>query len=156
MFDHKPILIVENDAYLALDMAMAVEELGGHVVGPAASVAEALTLLEAEPVAAAVLDCMLDDRDVVPVALLLAEQGVPFVLHTGTGLPLELAGMSSSVPVLMKPLQPKTVLAHLLYEMKVVGERSGSITPVPVSDRVLIDRSAPPYSPPNRIVETAC
>lgn len=45
MFSEAPVLIAEDNVYLALDLSMAVEEMQGRVVGPASSVAEALTLL---------------------------------------------------------------------------------------------------------------
>lgn len=45
MFSEAPVLIAEDNVYLALDLSMAVEEMQGRVVGPASSVAEALTPL---------------------------------------------------------------------------------------------------------------
>ena len=121
MFGEKPILIVEDDAYLALDLAMAVEQLEGRVVGPVATVAEALVVLEASQIAAAILDVELADRDVAPVIVLLAERGVPFVVHTGTGLPSHLAELHPNVPVVRKPSKPTIILDRLFNEMKIAG-----------------------------------
>lgn len=121
MFGEKPILIVEDDPYRALDLSIAVEDWEGRVVGPVATVAEALAVLESDQVAAAVLDVELADGDVAPVISVLAQRGVPFVVHTGTGLPSDLAELHPNVPVVMKPSKPASVLARLLKEMKVAG-----------------------------------
>jgi len=118
LFDQLPILIVEDELLIALALADAVEECAGTVVGPVATVAEALALMDTRSIAAAVLDAQLVDRDVTPVALRLFEQGVPFVIHTGTGLPVELAALLPNVPVAMKPLKAPIVVACLLNEMR--------------------------------------
>jgi len=70
------VLIVENEPFIALDLATAVEEARGKVIGPAGSVREALMLIERHLVQAAVLDVNLSDRDVTPIAELLIEGGV--------------------------------------------------------------------------------
>ena len=61
------VLIVENEPFIALDLATAVEEARGKVIGPAGSVREALMLIERHLVQAAVLDVNLSDRDVTPL-----------------------------------------------------------------------------------------
>ena len=63
MFSEAPILIAEDNLYLSLDLSSAVEELDGRVVGPASTVAEALTLLAQHEVAAAIIDFQLGNRD---------------------------------------------------------------------------------------------
>ena len=40
------VLIVEDEPFIALDLAFAVEEAGGIPLGPAPSVAQALKLIE--------------------------------------------------------------------------------------------------------------
>lgn len=112
-----PILIVEDEALIALDLAAAVEDLEGTVIGPVASVVEALAILQHQFVAGAVLDANLVDRDITPVAVLLAQHAVPFVVHTGTGLPSALRTSHPHLPVVMKPAQAATVLTQLLDEI---------------------------------------
>ncbi|MBS0504023.1 MAG: response regulator [Proteobacteria bacterium] len=124
MFDGKLVLIVEDEGLVAADLAFALEELGGRIVGPVATVAEALILLEEHAVAAAVLDGILADRDVTPVALLLVDRGVPFVIHTGTALPDELAALHPALTVLPKPQRADIVMACLLNEMRGAGSQS--------------------------------
>jgi len=114
MLDGLPILIAEDQAMVALDLAHVVEELGGRVVGPVASVAEAMKCIQEQPVAAAILDANLVDRDVTPLAIHLLDQGTPFVIYTGTGLPDELVKSYPAVPVVLKPTPAERVLRVLI------------------------------------------
>jgi CheY-like chemotaxis protein len=118
MFSEAPILIAEDNLYLSLDLSSAVEELGGRVIGPASSVAEALALLARYEIAAAIIDFQLADHDAIVLARQLRERGVPFVIHTALNLPPIMADLHPEVPVLMKPLQPQAVLTCLLDEMR--------------------------------------
>ena len=45
--DNTRVLIVEDEPFIALDLVQAVESAGGIVIGPAATVAQALTLVKA-------------------------------------------------------------------------------------------------------------
>jgi CheY-like chemotaxis protein len=81
---HCRVLVVEDEYFLAEDMARAVTELGAEIVGPVPDRAGALALLSSgEPIDAAVLDINLRGEPVFPVADALRERGVPFVLATG-------------------------------------------------------------------------
>ena len=115
------ILIVEDEAIIALNLAHAVEDVDGEVVGPVASVAEALALLETTPVNGAVLDANLVDGAVTPLALHLLDLGVPFVVHTGTGLPPDLAARPVDLPLVMKPAQATSVVATLMRKLDPPG-----------------------------------
>jgi CheY-like chemotaxis protein len=117
MLSDKSILIVEDNVYLALDLSQAVEELNGRVVGPVGAVAEALDLLENQQVAGAVLDSQLSDRDVTPVVRVLAAMDVPFIIHTATGLPPEVARFHPDTPLLVHPLHANAIITGLLDEM---------------------------------------
>jgi DNA-binding response OmpR family regulator len=108
------ILIVEDEELVALALALAAEDLGVSVVGPVARVADALTLIENGWIDGAIIDAQLVDRDITPVALRLAEQIVPFVVYTGTGLPEELAATHPDTPVMMKPTRVDCVLRSLI------------------------------------------
>lgn len=121
MFGAKPILIVEDEPFIALDLADAVAEWDGKVIGPFSTVREALDILDRQAIAAAILDARLADRDITPVALRLASAGIPFVVHTGTGLPPEVAERWPNVPVLMKPSAALSVVQRLWAEMQKVG-----------------------------------
>ena len=111
------ILIVEDEAIIALDLAHAVEDVDGEVVGPVASVADALALLDITPINGAVLDANLFDGVVTPLVLHLLDLGVPFVIHTGTGLPADLAGRLIDLPLVMKPAPATSVVATLMRKL---------------------------------------
>jgi len=117
MFDEQSILIVEGNAFLALDLSVAVEELDGIVIGPTSDVAQALQLLDCPDIAGAIIDCHISGQDVSPLTGLLAARRVPFVIHASSDLPEALCADHPGVPVLRKPLRPHTVLASLLLEM---------------------------------------
>jgi DNA-binding NtrC family response regulator len=114
MLDGLPILIAEDQALVALDLALVVERLGGLVVGPVASVAEAMKCVEEYPVAAAILDANLVDRDVTPLAIHLLGKGTPFVVYTGTGLPDDLVKSHPALPVVLKPTPAERVVTALI------------------------------------------
>ena len=80
------ILIVEDEALVAILVQDMLEELGFTVVGPAGTVDSALALLDGAPVDGAVLDCNLGHEKVWPVAELLRRRQVPFVFSTGYGV----------------------------------------------------------------------
>jgi len=112
-----PILIVEDEAVIAMCLAEMIADLGGCVVGPVGKVSDALALIEEAPIAAAILDANLLDRDVTPVALALTERALPFIIHSGTGLPDELAQRYPDLPLVLKPAHSMAVLAALLHRV---------------------------------------
>jgi DNA-binding response OmpR family regulator len=77
------VLVVEDEFFLADDMAAALRALGAEVVGPAPTRDMAMSLLAAERVDAAVLDMNLRGEMIFPVADALRARGVPFVFATG-------------------------------------------------------------------------
>ena len=119
MFAQNSILIAEDEPITAMELATQIEALDGRVVGPATTVAEALAILNRQqrPIVAAILDANLADRDVTPVALLLARRRIPFVIHSGTGIPGELARALPALRLVRKPALAHAVVAHLLATM---------------------------------------
>lgn len=116
MFGAKPVLIVEDEFIIAMELADAVAECEGTVVGPFATVSEALAVLDRVIIAAAILDARLIDRDISPIALRLAKEGIPLVVHSGTGLPPAVAAQWPDLPVFLKPGAAKDVVQRLLVE----------------------------------------
>lgn len=121
MFEDKPVLIVEDNAFLAVDLSEAIEELDGRVVGPTDRIAEALDLLDSEEIAAAIVNGHLADLDVFLLTSRLTQLGVPFVIQAESELPETIGFLHPEVPVLRKPIHPHTVLACLLNEMRKNG-----------------------------------
>jgi DNA-binding NtrC family response regulator len=118
MFRGQPILIVEDEPLIAMDLADAIEGMDGEVVGPLASVANALEHLDRQTVSAAILDSQLIDSDITPVALRLLLAKIPFVIYSGTGLPLKLEAQFHDIPLIMKPTTAQTVALRLLIEIE--------------------------------------
>ena len=87
MLNHLSVLVAEDEPSIALDLALAVEDAGGKVVGPAASGEEALALLATGSVGAAILDVNLVDGDCSAVMEVLVGLDIPFIIHTAVGLP---------------------------------------------------------------------
>jgi DNA-binding LytR/AlgR family response regulator len=90
------LLVVEDEYLIAVDLAASLELLGAEVIGPAASVQEALSFVETDGsrLDGAVLDINLRNERVYPVADSLMARGVPFVFTTGydaTALPISYA-----------------------------------------------------------------
>ena len=81
---NRRVLVVEDEYYIADDLAQALKRLGAEVVGPVPDREAALALLTSgERIDLAVLDINLRDQMVYPVADLLRERKVPFAFATG-------------------------------------------------------------------------
>lgn len=74
------VLIVEDEALIALDIEMIVEDHGYGVLGPVSSVDKALKLLESHRPDVGLLDVNLNGETITPVARRLRDLNVPFVL----------------------------------------------------------------------------
>src|SRR5690606_23440639 len=112
MLDGKRILIVEDEAIRALDLADAAAESGAMVVGPCTRLAAALLSAE-QGVDGAVLDVDLAGEAVFPLADRLALAAVPFVFQTGRADQAELVRRYAGAPVCIKPVAAEEVLEAL-------------------------------------------
>jgi DNA-binding response OmpR family regulator len=83
-------LVVEDEFFIAIELESVLTRSGFDVLGPASSVDQALDLLKSQRPDAAVLDVTLGGEKVTPVAVLLKQWGVPFVLASASD-PAELA-----------------------------------------------------------------
>ncbi|MEX2642528.1 MAG: response regulator [Acetobacterales bacterium] len=98
------VLIIEDEYFLAEELATAFRESGAVVVGPVATVSQALAALEdCDSLDAAVLDVNLRGASVYPVADALLERHVPFVFATGYD-ESELDVRFAEVPHCLKPI----------------------------------------------------
>src|SRR3712207_9283677 len=79
------ILIVEDEALVAMLVEDALLDAGAEVIGPVATVAEAMALLDSAAPDAAGLDLKLAGETSRPVAHVLATRGGPFSAGTGSG-----------------------------------------------------------------------
>lgn len=108
-----PILIVEDEPFIALELKASVEEAGGRVVGPVGSAEAALELLKREVVAAAILDVQLSDGTVAPVVSALVELGIPMVFQSGVNLPLDLRQQCPDAVYYKKPVAAQLLLRKI-------------------------------------------
>jgi len=97
------ILLVEDDAMIAILVADQCDALGHSEPLHVATVAAALVEVAKGGIAAALLDVHLGDGSVWPVADALVAAQVPFVLMTGGGGTVPPAHMH--VPTLSKPFR---------------------------------------------------
>lgn len=109
----KRVLLVEDEAFVAMDIQFALEDAGAHVVGPCASLSAALAAARGEELDAAILDIDLGGLDVFPAADILRDAGVPFVFHTGHGQRRELIEDYPDAPVCKKPVGSDRLLNAL-------------------------------------------
>jgi PAS domain S-box-containing protein len=103
------VMIVEDEALVAMVESDALLELGYAVVGPFSKPADALAAVRGGDVAAAILDINLNGTLVYPVADELAARGIPFIFVTGYGTE-SVTERFSNVPVLQKPIERDTLL----------------------------------------------
>jgi CheY-like chemotaxis protein len=77
------ILVVEDAFLVALDLSDQLADSGCDVIGPAASVKQALEQIDGVALDGAVLDVNLAGERSFPIAELLAARGIPFLFLTG-------------------------------------------------------------------------
>lgn len=107
------ILLVEDEALPAMDIAAALDDAGYDVIGPAASVEAALRMLaEASGCDAAVLDVNLGSETSEPIARQLANSGTPFIAVSGYSRQ-QLPAIFDDVRFLSKPLDSGRLLEEL-------------------------------------------
>jgi CheY-like chemotaxis protein len=121
-FSGHRVLLVEDEMIVAWLLEEMLTDLGCAVVGPAASVNQALAMIDAEAIDAAVLDVNLNGQMSYPIADALAARGVPFVFSTGYDKERLLDGYRT-FPVLQKPFHRSELgdtLAKVLTPKEVV------------------------------------
>ena len=106
------ILLVEDDAIIALDMAGLLEEAGAVVIGPFARVRDALGAL-AEGPDAALLDIEIADGTVFPLADRMREAGLAIVFHSGGADRRALARAYPGAPLCEKPSSATEIIGAL-------------------------------------------
>lgn len=113
--DEKPrcrVLVVEDEAMIAMLVEDMVIDFGSEVVGPVARMDQAISLALSAELDAAILDINVGGSVVFPVADILDGRGVPVIFATGygsAGLPARFRGS----PVLPKPFSGQSLAAAL-------------------------------------------
>src|SRR6185312_4827399 len=102
------IMIVEDEALVAMAARDLMTELGFSVVGPFSKMSEAITALKEGDIDAAILDVNLSGELVYPLADILATGGVPFIFATGYGAE-SIDRRFANIPVLQKPIERRAL-----------------------------------------------
>lgn len=116
----KRVLVLEDEALIALTLMDTLREFGCAIVGPASNVGAALDLIRAKTLDIAVLDVNLAGASSAPVARALREAGVPFVYCTGYAEPALQIEADLAAPMLTKPIDPEELAAAL---RKAIGDQ---------------------------------
>ncbi len=100
----RKILVVEDDALIAMELGERLADLGYDVIGPAHSIAEAEGLLAGARPDAALLDANLAGISSVPLGVTLNGMGVPVAFCTGYDRIKDLPAVLAAAPLLTKPV----------------------------------------------------
>lgn len=79
------VLVVEDEPAISMLLEDMLDDLGCQVIGPAANVAEALTLADSAAIDVAVLDVNVGGKPVYPVVEALVARDIGIVFSTGYG-----------------------------------------------------------------------
>ena len=126
------ILLAEDDMLIAMDMQMMLEDAGHDVIGPAATVAQGLSLAEADMPDVAVVDIGLKNGDSgIDLARHLRAWDVPVVFVSGEPT-RAYEGRDVAIAFLPKPVMP-----HDLVESIAVVAAIAAGAPVPERPNLL-------------------
>lgn len=106
-----PVLLVEDELFIALDVQATIEAAGFVVEGPCMTLVEAQEAVERRNAAfaAAVLDVRLADGTVFPAADRLHAAGVPLIFHSGHADDADLRERYPRAMVCPKPSAPEAL-----------------------------------------------
>jgi CheY-like chemotaxis protein len=114
--DGQRILVAEDEIVVAMVLEDTIIDAGGMVLGPVASVPDALSLLQAViadgGISAAVINLRLGQHSTTRLADALTEKGVPFIYATGYNSHSDIDAHQEAV-VLDKPYTPTGLLQAL-------------------------------------------
>jgi DNA-binding response OmpR family regulator len=98
------ILVVEDEMLVSMLVEDMLGDLGCVVIGPAASLEEALELARDAEIDIALLDVNLAGKAIYPVADVLKARGVPYIFASGYG-DSNTEGPHQGAPSLQKPFR---------------------------------------------------
>jgi CheY-like chemotaxis protein len=101
------VLIVEDTFLVAMDLSDQLTDSGCSVIGPAASVQQALDQIDGVALDGAVLDVNLDGERSFPIAEVLTARGVPFLFLSGYDSATVFPEEFQAAPRLSKPVDPR-------------------------------------------------
>jgi DNA-binding NtrC family response regulator len=118
------VLVVEDEALIALSISEMLTEAEGVPVGPASSVREARQLIKgAAMLDAAVLDVNLADGSVTPILETLSARGIPTVIYTGGVVPEDVRHRHPGLIAHSKPVLPARLIGELRKAIEISRPR---------------------------------
>lgn len=121
----KRVLVVEDEAAVALLIEAMLEDLGCAVVDSVATVEDGLAAVQAGGFDVALLDVNLAGQRVDPVVQALRNAGLPFAFASGYGAAGSAAEGGADEPVIAKPFR----IADLGAVLRKVLTRDGTDVP---------------------------
>jgi DNA-binding response OmpR family regulator len=107
------VLLLEDEALIAVALQDDLEEAGYEVVGPFAACVDALAWLESNKPDLAILDTVLKDGPCKEVALRLTRLGVPFLVYSGLAEDMNALPELASATWVEKPATAQALLQAL-------------------------------------------
>lgn len=107
------VLVVEDEALIAMDLEYSLEDAGATVVDIAVANSEALAAIDGHDLDAVLLDYNLADGEAAPTAFAALAAGVAVVFHSGHASREFLARDFPNCPVLPKPTPSSQIVATL-------------------------------------------
>ncbi len=113
MFPGTRVLIVEDEALIAMLIEDYLDDLGCEIVGTASRLEDGLRKATDLQIDVAVLDINLAGTLSYPIAEVLSARNIPFIFASGYGLTALPQGLTGT-PVLPKPYEQKTLVDALI------------------------------------------
>lgn len=110
------ILLVEDQYLIAQYMVLMLEDLGARIIGPCATVRQAIARIEEDQIDCAIMDVNVRGGKVFPAADLLDARKVPYLFVTGYDVS-EVPVRFRSHPVCVKPVDMPYLVRLLRTEM---------------------------------------
>jgi len=117
------VLILEDEALIALDLQDVFQDEGYKVAGPFTTCSDAQAWLETTTPATAILDTTLRDGSCREIALELTRREVPFLIYSGYHADSQLLAEFHHVTWIEKPV-PSSVLVESCQQLLVGSNRA--------------------------------
>ncbi len=112
------VLVAEDQALVALDIAATLRGAGFTILGPATNVERAMQLAQSETFSCAVLDVMMGAGYIYPVADIVQQMGKGIVFVTGVPHTPELKARWPEASILSKPPSVPALIQVVLNACK--------------------------------------
>ncbi|MFN0262978.1 hypothetical protein ACKTEK_03775 [Tepidamorphus sp. 3E244] len=112
----KPVLIVEDDPFIAMDAEDAIISAGLECL-VAHDCKSAFAILESHALAGALLDFDLRGENSIPIAAKLEEAGYPYFFVTGRTTREVTEMLGSNAPLFNKPVDYSKIAAQLFAQI---------------------------------------